>query len=51
MKEDKSILSNAQEIFYKVENEDLSAIEKTKNPFVLIQLSKLLHGILLFLSC
>lgn len=34
----------AQEIYKKIQSEDYSMIEKMKNPFVLIQVSKMIHG-------
>ena len=34
----------AQEIYKKIQNEEYEIIEKMKNPFVLIQVSKLIHG-------
>lgn len=34
----------AQEIYNKIQSEDYAVIDKMKNPFVLIQVSKMIHG-------
>ena len=44
MKERKSTVAIAQELFRRVESDDFSVIEKQKNPFILMHLSKLIHG-------
>ncbi|MEL6803174.1 MAG: hypothetical protein AAFO91_05230 [Bacteroidota bacterium] len=44
LKSERSVMSRALELFRFIQNEEYSNIEQMKNPFVLIELSKLIHG-------
>lgn len=44
MKQEKSMLAISQEIYRKIEAEEYSAIDEVKNPFVLLNVSKMIHG-------
>lgn len=41
---ERSVMFEAQEIYKKIQMEDYGDIDRMKNPFVLIQVSKLIHG-------